>query len=784
MDRREFLSKSGLMMAGMGVSSIIHPSILKAINIKPAPGSTFYDAEHIVVLMQENRSFDHIFGALRGVRGFRDKYAFRKPDGKPTFFQTDSEGHTYAPFRLNIKNTKAAWMGSLPHVWNNQQQPLNGGRYDKWLPAKQSGNPAYKKMPLTLGHYQREDIPFYYQFADAFTVFDQYFCSSLTGTHPNRLFLWTGTVRPEKNGDTHPNLVNNTVGYRNMVYWKTFPEVLEDNGVSWKIYQNEIGLPQGLTGQPYTYLTNFGCNTMEYFSQYGVKFTPKYHNYCAKQIREIQEKLKKNPANKDWLQKELVYFQNDFRNFDEEQWKRVSAYEKRIRAKAFTINDKERDFWEVESLPSEGSEKLYMPKGDILFQFRKDVNEGKLPTVSWLVAPERFTDHPTSQWYGAWYISEVLNILTKNPEVWRKTIFILNYDENDGLFDHIVPFGPPDNPSQVPDVHGPQGIDYVDFRQQYFKTMNLLPSEKVEGAVGLGYRVPMIIASPWTTGGYVNSEVSDHTSVIQFLETFLSRKTGKELKIDNMSDWRREIVGNLTTAFRQDQRTPKLPIFLTEKGHIEAINSARLKPVPKDFHVLNDKEQTRSSRFFPRQESGIRPANPLDYYFEVNLLADKIVMGNAKGKSTPLNVYNRKKMDSTEKFLFPYALYKGTSFAHPVVFDGGYDWEVFGPNGFYRNFLGPQQPVIEVTFRALANGDAELGFTTFGKRGQLVFLENLYEKTKWQREINDGEKLIIPSGKLGGWYDFRVVNNKALWLFAGRIETGKVSSSDPHWALS
>ncbi len=69
-----------------------------------------------------------------------------------------------------------------------------------------------------------------------------------------------------------------------------------------------------------------------------------------------------------------------------------------------------------------------MPKGDILHQFRSDVNEGKLPTVSWIVAPENFSDHPGAAWYSAWYLSEVMDILTKNPEVWKKTILVLTYD--------------------------------------------------------------------------------------------------------------------------------------------------------------------------------------------------------------------------------------------------------------------------------------------------------------------------------------------------------------------
>ena len=111
---------------------------------------------------------------------------------------------------------------------------------------------------------------------------------------------------------------------------------------------------------------------------------------------------------------------------------------------------------------------MLVPKGDVLHQFRKDVGEGKLPTISWLVPSERFSDHPSSAWYGAWYLSEVLDILTKNPAVWKKTIFILTYDENDGYFDHVPPFVAPD-PARPETGRVSKGIDagleYVSLEQ-------------------------------------------------------------------------------------------------------------------------------------------------------------------------------------------------------------------------------------------------------------------------------------------------------------------------------
>ncbi|MHA7607509.1 phosphocholine-specific phospholipase C [Elizabethkingia meningoseptica] len=780
MDRRDFLKKSGLVLGGLGVSTAIHPSILKAMNIKPEKGSTFYDAEHVVILMQENRSFDHCFGTLKGVRGFMDKYAFRKPDGKSVFFQKDKTGKTYAPFNLDIKNTRATWMSSLPHSWPNQQHALNKGKYDQWLLAKRSGVKEYQDLPLTLGFYNRNDLPFYYQLADAFTVFDQYFCSSLTGTTPNRLFHWTGTIRSEKNGDVQAHVVNDTVDYSRNVHWKTFPEMLEDNDISWRIYQNEISLSKGMSGEQEAYLSNFTDNPIEWFSQYNVKLSPKYFEFVQKKVAELKDKLSKNPENKDRLERELRYYEEDLKNYNPKNREKLSQREKNLHDKAFTINSGDPDFWDIEEIDPVSGEKMYLPKGDILFQFRKDVNEGKLPAVSWLVAPERFSDHPSSQWYGAWYISEVLNILTKNPEVWKKTIFILNYDENDGYFDHVVPFLPPNNPQQKPDIHGEGGAEYVDFQQKYFSTEKLFGSEKVEGPVGLGYRVPMVMASPWTMGGYVNSEVSDHTSVLQFLEHFLNKKKKKNLHIENISNWRREVCGNLTSAFNQEKnKSPKLD-FLQEKKFVESINAAKEKPVPNNFVALTEAEQNVQSKYFPKQEKGLKPSNPLPYHFDINFTGTSIEMLNRAEKAVPVMVYNRLKLNEDKDFLFPYTLFKKQNFSHAITTDKAYDWEVFGPNGFYRSFSGNTAPKVEVKLDQKSNGDVELLFTQASVKE--VVLENAYTKQTQKIDVAKTPKLVISASKIGGWYDLKVSSGENNWIFAGRAETGKVSSTDPHWA--
>jgi phospholipase C len=140
--RRDFLKKAALLGGAAGLSGMLPASIQRAMAINPAPGSTYLDAEHIVILMQENRSFDHCFGTLRGVRGYNDPRAIHLPNKNLVWLQTNDKGETYAPFHLDIKNTKATWMHSLPHSWPSQVNSRNEGRFDQWLNAKKSGTQA------------------------------------------------------------------------------------------------------------------------------------------------------------------------------------------------------------------------------------------------------------------------------------------------------------------------------------------------------------------------------------------------------------------------------------------------------------------------------------------------------------------------------------------------------------------------------------------------------------------------------------------------------------------
>ncbi|UHG89529.1 phosphocholine-specific phospholipase C [Spirosoma oryzicola] len=827
--RREFLKKAALLSSVAGLSEVLPASIQKAFAIDPQPGTTYLDAEHVVVLMQENRSFDHTYGTLQGVRGFNDPRAIDLPNKNKVWLQSNAANETYAPFRLNIKDTKATWMSSLPHSWENQVDARNGGRYDGWLEAKKSGNKEYAKMPLTLGYYNREDLPFYYALADAFTVCDQNFCSSLTGTTPNRLFFWTGTLRDPKDPQAMANVRNENVDYEAEVNWTTFPERLEDLGISWRIYQNEINISTGFQGEEDSWLANFSDNPIEWFSQHRVRFHPAYYAYIQQQekivpkrIEALEATLKTLPeTDKEYARTKrelaskqhfLKLIQADLVNYTPEKFKQLSQRDKNLFEKAFTTNSNDPDYRTLSTLTyQDGATRrdVKVPKGDVLHQFRADVKNRKLPTVSWLVAPENFSDHPSAPWYGAWYISEVLDILTQNPDVWKKTIFILAYDENDGYFDHVPPFVPA-HPDQPETGLTSKGIDTrTEFvtQEQESKRQN----HGRTGPIGLGFRVPLVIASPWSRGGYVCSEVFDHTSTLQFLETFLSHKKGQKVEEPNIGAWRRTICGDLTSAFRPYQGEKiKLPTPVAKDAFIEHIHKAQFAPLPTGYQAFSPEEIRQinadplAATQLTRQEKGVRPANALPYElyadghtagnrFVLTLAAKNDVFGK-QAAGSPFQVYP---IGTNDAAIRSYTVAPGDQLSDSWPLTEPYHLRVYGPNGFMREFKGgaDNPPVAlsceyERDARNQFTGNVRVKLTnTDSQRAYSVQLvDNAYHAKAEQRTLEKaGTKgaqavVILNLKNSHNWYDFSLnVSGFAAFdqRYAGRVETGKAGYSDP-----
>ncbi|WP_443945246.1 phosphocholine-specific phospholipase C [Pedobacter sp. AW1-32] len=781
--RRDFLKKAAVLAGSAGASSVLSTSVLKAMAINPDPGTSFYDAEHIVFLMQENRSFDHMFGKMKGVRGFNDPHPHIQPDGNKVWLQKDLQGYTYAPFHVDINKTKITWQGGLPHSWNDQVAARNGGRYDKWLPVK---------TPMTLAHYDRNDIPFYYGLADAFTICDQHFCSSLTGTTPNRLFFFTGTIRGEKSENKVAVVNNDQAESQNNVFvdWPTFPELLEDNGVDWRIYQNELWTSKLPEGDVDDWLGNYGDNPIEYVSRHQVKLSAYFRK------------------NGDHTVKPALTAKEVQAKYDQ-----LSQREKNLIDKAFTTNISQPDYLELAPFTftnDRGKEEtIQLPKGDIFHQFRKDVNEGKLPTVSWLVAPQRFSDHTSSPLYGTWYVSEALDILTQNPEVWKKTIFVLTYDENDGYFDHQPPFVVP-NPLDKDSGKVSEGINYsTDF-------------ENGKGSpIGLGYRVPLIVASPWSKGGFVNSQVFDHTSSLMFMEKWLEKKTGKKIRSNNISDWRREMCGDLTSVFRHynnDKITSPEPLMRNKV--VSDIANAKSKPAQIGPVALNkieigkintlDAFASNQSIYMPKQELGTKYACALPYHLlvDVELKGKKVALryeaikntfGNAQENvGAPFNMYTNKKFKGVNGKVWAYGVKAGTVLRDEISLedfdDEIYDFEINGPNGFYRYFAGSiKNPSVVIKVypeqsglvAKKNSGNLICSFENLGQ-ADLIFQvkDNAYKNALKEIRVKAKSKVAHKMDLVANsnWYDFSIkVNGNKSYLnrYAGKVDTGEITQTDP-----
>lgn len=411
--RRRFLqSAAAFALAGCAASEA-PPA---AAQLRPARLS---DIDHIVIMMKENRSFDHYFGTLSGVRGFSDPKAMRLAGGGSVFEQPDraSPAKVALPFHLDTTKTSAQRLADLGHDWLVQHASFAGGRMDGWLAAHRDAD--RDRGPLTMGYLTRADLPFYHALADAFTICDGYFSSILGPTIPNRLFAMTGSINAG-GGNGGPQIDNRI---RPSLSWESYPERLERAGITWRIYHD---------------LDDFNCNVCKFLTQY-----------------------------------------------------RQAAPGSALRHNAL----RNRPFYEL----------LY------------DLRTGNIPQVTWIVPPSYLSEHPDYlPAAGEHHTQQILSALWSNPTLWARTAFIIHYDENDGLFDHVPP------PTPEPGT----------------------PDEFVSRApVGLGFRVPCLIISPFSHGGYVCSETFDHTSTLRLIET----RWGVE--VANLSAWRRATCGDLTAAF-------------------------------------------------------------------------------------------------------------------------------------------------------------------------------------------------------------------------------------------
>jgi phospholipase C len=691
--RRSFLKAMGF---GTLTAATMPTSIARALAI-PANDrtGTIEDVEHIVILMQENRSFDHYFGTLRGVRGFGDPRAVTLPSGKPVWYQPSPSGDVL-PFRPNVDSVGSTFLPDPPHGWNDTHAAWNGGKHDQWIP---------NKGVVTMTYETRKDIPYQYALADAFTICDAYHCSLMGPTDPNRYHMWTGWVGNDGSGGG-PVITNAELGYD----WSTYPERLERAGISWKIYQ-DIG--HGLNADGFwgwafdePYAGNYGDNSLLYFHQYqnALFGTPLADN--AKTGTNI-----------------LAQDRNPLRLLD---------------------------------------------------IFREDVRRGRLPQVSWIVAPESYTEHPN--WtpdFGAWYVSQFIDILVSKPDVWSKTAMLLNYDEEGGFFDHQVPPTPPQSSFY--------GMSTVETTNEIFPGDKNHPS----GPYGLGMRVPMIVISPWSKGGWVNSEVFDHTSVIRFIEARFGSASAGVLKETNITPWRRAVVGDLTSAF--DFAKPNADRIMLPGTDAFKPTDFLFHP---DFNVVVPANQA-----LPKQEPGVRLARALPYTLHAHGLIDpsggafRIDFGNT-GRSTAV-FQVRSTGDAHVPRTYTVEPSKSLSDTWPLGAIGvpGCNLSVYGPNGFLRAFKGTVPALRKAQLDVQTNYDESRGDITLvirnpSAQAAKVSVLDTYTRNRVSLAINPGATVFDPRSlsRAFGWYDLVITVDaepSIEYHFAGHVENGKDSYSDP-----
>lgn len=714
LNRRNFLRSAATATGSVAALSLFPPAIQRALAIQANNKTgTIKDVEHIVIFMQENRSFDHYFGTMNGVRGFADPFPIPTLNangikGKTVWSQPNATaGATpslIAPFHLNtVQDFNVMRVEGTPHGWDNAQYAWDHGRMGQWPAAKKNHS---------MGYFTKEDMPFQFAMADAFTICDAYHCSFPGGTNPNRLFQWTGTNDPlsKHNGpaiynsydwfDSNPG---NDGGYT----WMTYPERLEDASISWQVYENMED--------------NFTDNPLAGF-----------HTFRA-------------------------------------AWNKTPGYSEALRQRGVSTRD--------------------------LDKLKEDVLAGKLPQVSFIVATAEGSEHPgpSSPAQGADYTAKVLDALTANPEVWSKTVLFLNFDENDGFFDHVPPPAPPSyaNWDADPTKASVAGDSTVSTVGEYHLTLPEYEADDSERQVmhrpyGLGPRVPMYVISPWSKGGWVNSQVSDHTSVLQFIE----KRFG--ITETNISPWRRAVCGDMTSAF--NFADPNNTEFFKNLPDTTAL-ATRARALPKRTTPLPP-----SVAIMPAQAQGTRPSRALPYELHTRAVvapnAQTITLSfdNSGKAAAVFHVYDRLHLDAIPR-RYTVEADKGLTGNWSLAADNGaYDLWVLGPNGFHRHFTGNAKtlatanqpnPEVQVCYD-IANGDLMLKLHNTGNlECSFNVMANAYfAKTAQTQTVAVGKEgsLNWALKSSGYWYDFTVTVPALKGYtrrFAGRLETGKHSISDP-----
>ncbi|WP_374583700.1 phosphocholine-specific phospholipase C [Pseudoduganella sp.] len=696
--RRKFLG-----MATAGAASTLFPDLIRQALAVPAYNATgtLADVQHVVIFMQENRAFDHYFGTLAGVRGFNDPRAITLPSGKPVWYQPDNAGGYVLPFHFDARNTSALSLGTN-HSWKGSQSTWQA--WDAWV---------RQKTPQSMGYFDRGDLPFYYALADAFTICDDYHCSIFGATDPNRMYSltgtnqnWLGSMGSLYNIDS-AGYYNNDPKYDNITpsvtagapNWRTYAEVLEANGIRWKVYQE---------------WDNYGDNYLAYFRNFRV-------NADGTRLAQSSPLYQKGRA--------------------------IAAGSTEANARG--------------------------TKGDWLVNaFAEDVRNNRLPRVSWICAPNDYTEHsPNSPNAGENLTARLLAALVANPEVWSKTVFLLTYDENDGFFDHIPSHLAPLNP-------GMGRATMADVGQ--YENYNGIP-------VGLGPRVPMLVISPWSKGGRVCSQLFDHTSKLRFLEEWLAALGAPRsaVRCEHISPWRRAVCGDLTSAFDFKSPNSSWPATVPKTTSYQLVSG---KPYPQPPAIQSLPVQEPGS---PRYSCALPYALGSTARINSNKQLE-LSFFNQGAAGAAFIVYSRVRSDGP----WYYTVEAGKRIERETWNwnVANYHLAVTGPNGFLREYAGA---LAAATANGAARPEAWLNYVPAAGAVDLVLSnaegaqaatfrvsDNAYGRPASSYTVAAGQQAVVrvAVGASFGWYDLSVTcdaDSQYLRRLAGRLENGLPSRTDP-----
>jgi len=702
--RRRFLK----MAAGTGTAMALLPGLIERAMAIPANNATgtIMDIEHIVVFMQENRSFDHYFGAFNGVRGFGDPRPIRIPGGRSIWAQPSDEhpdGYVL-PYHGDSKTSQSFAVDGSDQGHQANLTIFNQGRCNRWGETRE----LHKRML----RYGPADLPFYYALANAFTICDAYHCSTLTQTYPNRLHLFTGcngggTVGgdPEMTNygeDETPSadMATDKPLRPDAFRWTTYAERLQEAGISWKVYQE---------------YDNYGDNLLSIFPAF-------------------------RPCDKG-----------------SDLYRRGRSWVSEHKAGA----DRTR---------SDGEQ--------LVEAFRQNLAAKTLPQISWIVTAEDLSEHPEAEpSKGEHIAAKLIEALVDHPEMFARTVFIINYDESGGFYDHM--------PSPVPPLSPAQGFSTVPVDGEAKDYGSKKVANQGRHPVGLGIRVPAIIVSPWSRGGFVCSELFDHTSVLQFME----KRFG--VREPNISAWRRSVCGDLTSTF--DFANPNRDW------------STLMLPGTDDFMERIARSQAGAANIIPSvqapttQMPGQRPARPLPYDLDIDgqVTPDgkfRLTMVNRGKAGATLTVYD----NSDAHVPWHFTIGAGDQHESEQWHDGGampeaYDLTLTGPNGLHRRYAGALRNervradvtlaqraadnLVELSFRN--NGDDACTFeitsdAAYGQNGpgsrKVEVAPGMTVRDQWDLKRSDN------------WYDLtvrRTDDPRYLRRFAGKVETGQPGHTDP-----